>query len=929
MVLSWNEIRANATQFSLEWANETSEDAEAKTFWDEFFRVFGVNRKRIAAFEKSVKKLDGRAGFIDVFWSGTLLAEHKSRRKNLDAAHTQATDYFHGLKDHELPKYVVVSDFARIRLYDLDQETDFEFELKDFPSQVERFGFIAGYQKRVFREQDPVNVKAAMCMARLHEALEASRYSGHDLEMLLVRLLFCLFADDTGIFEQKGSFYELILETREDGSDLGRTLSELFEVLNTPEQKRQVALDERFQVFPYVNGQLFAERLGNPSFSSKMRDELLKASVLDWGMISPAIFGSLFQGVMDAEERRKLGAHYTSEANIFKALEPLFLEELRAEFVTAKNNPRKLETFIERLRGIRILDPACGCGNFLILAYRELRRLELEAVAERLRLLNSLDLPTLDISTLLHVGVEQFNGFEYEEFPAQIAKVAMWLTDHQMNLEASAKLGQHFIRLPLTTAANIVQGDALDKDWAASISLESDKNARELYIVGNPPFIGSKYMSDAQRDSIKSTFQGVRDNGILDYVTGWYAKAVKMLREWRNRKIRMKFAFVSTNSITQGEQVAPLWETLLGYGIHIHFAHRTFKWSNDARGKAAVHCVIIGFGLETAKPPRLFEYDKPDSDAHEIPVLTGINPYLVDAPMIVVRKQQHPLSAVPEIYFGNMPLDGGHLLLTPEERDELLRVEPNAKKYIKPLLDSQDFINGHTRYCLWLVDADPSELRKLPKVLERVEKVKQMRLASKAPSTQKFAATPTLFRDRRLPAQYVAIPGVSSERRDYVPIGFLNSTTVVNNLLFMIPNADMQHFGILTSRMHMAWLAQIGGRLESRFRYSKDIVYNTFPFPSPTPKQKTAIETAAQAVLEARQQFPKASLADLYDPNTMPPVLRQAHTKLDKAVEASYGKTFNNDRERLEFLLTKYEHLLGGLMPSTPSPKKRTKKSSQ
>lgn len=575
------------------------------------------------------------------------------------------------------------------------------------------------------------------------------------------------------------------------------------------------------------------------------------------------------------------------------------------------------------MRGIRVLDPACGCGNFLILAYRELRRLELEAVDLRFKLLG---VPTLDISTVLRVGVEQFHGFEYEEFPAQIAKVAMWLTDHQMNLEASVRLGRHFIRLPLVNAANILQGDALARDWATGINLETDKTAREVYIVGNPPFVGSKYMSQIQRDTIKGLFDAVRDNGILDYVTGWYLKATRMLYDWRSYELVMKAAFVSTNSITQGEQVAPLWETLLGYKIHIEFAHRTFKWSNDARGKAAVHCVIIGFSLTTPKQARLFEYDKPDSDAHEIPVLVGVNSYLVDAPMIIVRKRQRPLCDVPEIHFGNMPLDGGHLLLTPDERDELLRLEPNAEKFIKPLLDAQDFIGGKTRYCLWLVGAEPSELRKLPRVLEQVEQVKKFRLASPAASTQKFAQTPTLFRDKKLPAQYIAVPSASSSRREYVPMGFLDSTTVVNNLLFMIPNTDFLLFGVLNSKMHMVWLAQIGGKIKSDYRYSKDIVYNTFPFPEPTPQQKETIETAAKAILDVRAKYPKSSLADLYDPNTMPSDLRQAHSKLDKAVETSYGKTFKHDRERLAFLLERYQTLLGSLsLESTPvKSKKRT-----
>ena len=790
MSLSWNEIRARAGEFALEWKDERSEDAEAKSFWDDFFKVFGTNRRRLASFEQAVKKLDGRTGFIDLFWPGTLLVEHKSRGKSLEGAFSQATDYFHGLKDHELPKFVLVSDFARLKLYDLDAGTDFEFALEDLPREVERFGFIAGYQQRVYRDADPVNQTAALEMAALHDELERSGYTGHKLEVLLVRLLFCLFADSTGIFE-RGIFYDLIEgHTSEDGANLGMVLGQLFEVLDTATESRQSTLDERYTAFPYVNGQLFSESLRMVSFDTGMREKLLSACAMDWGRISPAIFGTLFQAAMSADERRRLGAHYTSEANILKALGPLFLDALQAEREAARGNRNRLVTFLERLRRIRFLDPACGCGSFLILAYRELRRLELDAVLERLNFDNQ---RVLDIASVLFVNLEQVHGIELDEFPAQIAQVALWLTDHQMNLEAGERLGSHFLRLPLPRTIQIQQGDALALDWAAVLDLERTYPQLEaVYIVGNPPFIGSKYQSEAQRETIKRIFTGVRDNGILDYVTGWFHKSAALMREWHTRAplLTLGSALVSTNSITQGEQVAPLWSTLLGtFRMYQTFAHRTFSWTNEARGRAAVHCVIVGFAPTAPARPRLFEYASVSGPALEAPV-TRLNPYLVDGPSVMVEKSGRPLSDVPEIHFGNMPLDGGHLLMTPEERDELLRLEPQAAPYIRPLLDAQDFLNGGTRYCLWLEGIDPSALRRMPRVLERVEKVKVWRLASIAPSTQRFAATPSLFRDRRLPETYLVLPKASSSRRDYLPIGYQDNSTVVNDLLFIISNPN-------------------------------------------------------------------------------------------------------------------------------------------
>ncbi|WP_191240917.1 class I SAM-dependent DNA methyltransferase, partial [Deinococcus ficus] len=499
MTLSWTDIRTRAATFARDWQDETQENAGAQTFWNEFFNVFGVDRKRVAVFEKKVTKVSGASGRgrIDLLWPGKLMAEHKTKGKDLDAAFTQAQDYFNGLEDHELPPYVVVSDFARIRLYDLEEDTQVEFPITDFPQHVERFGFIAGFQQRHFREQDPVNVRAAEQMARLHEQLEQNGYGGHQLEVLLVRLLFLLFADDTGLFDQKGIFYDLIDGTRKDGTDLGQVLASLFEVLDTPLHARQTTLDAKYATFPYVNGELFRENIRMAHFDSGMRERLLTASKLDWGKISPAIFGSMFQGVMDPDERRALGAHYTSEANILKALGPLILDELRAMREAARGSRAKLQQFLALLPTLRFLDPACGCGNFLILAYRELRRLELDALEELHR-----GHALLNIGEVLKVNVGQFYGIEYEEFPSQVARVAMWLTDHQMNVEASLLLGQPFVNLPLADAAHIKHGDALETDWEAHLDLDTGAPTR-VYIMVRVPQLRFQPICKSQRTSAR------------------------------------------------------------------------------------------------------------------------------------------------------------------------------------------------------------------------------------------------------------------------------------------------------------------------------------------------------------------------------------------------------------------------------------------
>ncbi|HNL11253.1 MAG TPA: N-6 DNA methylase, partial [Turneriella sp.] len=597
MALSWNEIKDRAVKFSKEWADTTSEDAEAKSFLDAFFDVFGISRKRVGTFEHGVriprglprptglafasqggreadhKGIESRTGYIDLLWKGVILIEMKSAGKDLDKAFEQAKEYIQGLKESEVPKYILVCDFKIFRLYDTEERTTVEFKLADFVKNVQHFSLVAGYQKRTYKEQDPVNIKAAELLGKLHDRLEEVGYTGHPLEVFLVRLLFCLFAEDTTIFEKLQFQTFLEQKTAEDGSDLASRLQELFQVLDTPEEKRFKNLDEDLAKFPYVNGKLFEETLPIASFDKKMRQALLDCCYLDWSKISPAIFGSMFQSVMNPEERRNLGAHYTSEKNILKLIKPLFLDELCAEFEACKASKPKLIELHKKLKDLKFLDPACGCGNFLVIAYRELRLLEIEI----LKKLHKSGQGVLDVGDILWLDVDMMYGIEYEEFPARIAEVAMWLIDHQMNMAASEEFGQYFVRLPLKKAANIVHGNALRIDWGEVVPKE-----KLSYIMGNPPFVGKQHQSDEQKDDLALIFGEQKGVGVLDYVAAWYVKAANSLAS-----TRIRAAFVSTNSIAQGEQAGILWNILFKKHLKIHFAHRTFSWHNEARGKAA------------------------------------------------------------------------------------------------------------------------------------------------------------------------------------------------------------------------------------------------------------------------------------------------------------------------------------------------------
>ncbi len=930
MRLDWNDIRAKAAVFARDWTDAHYERGETHSFYNAFFDVFGVPRRQVASFEKRVQLGPAAGGFIDLFWPGTLLVEQKSAGRDLRRAHEQALKYFPGLRRDELPRYVMVSDFQTFELLDLEGETQepLRFTLAELPDRVQDFGFILGQEKRVFKDQDPVNIDASLIMGALHDALDASGYKGHALERFLVRLLFCLFADDTGIFQPRGAFTEFISErTREDGSDLGPLLMQMFQALDTPELGRLKTLDADLVKLPHINGDLFRETLPLPAFNRDMREKLLYACSFNWQKVSPAIFGSLFQSVMNGKERRKKGAHYTSEQNILKVIEPLFLDDLRAEFQRLQarrgaGRAKALADFHEKLANLTFFDPACGCGNFLVIAYRELRLLETEVLRE----LHPTSQLVTDIGLYVKVNVDQFYGIEISEFPARIAEVAMWMMDHIMNMRLSAEFGEAYIRLPLKAAPNIVHGDALEVDWARVLPPDECS-----FILGNPPFIGAKMQTEAQRAQVMRIAALGKSGGTLDYVAAWFLKAGAYVRSDGAARI----GFVATNSITQGEQVGQLWPILFDrYGLEIAFAHRTFAWMSDARGAAHVHCVIIGLTRKEDEPKekRLFSYEA-STHAPSHSVCAAISPYLYDASglpnrYLSIPETSAPVNGAPRLKTGVQMIDDGHYTFDEIQYREFLLKEQGAKKFFRRFIGGDEYINNIDRYILYLADARPDELKQLPMVRARIKLVREYRASSNRSSTIALSDYPTrLGVDERLTEKYLVIPNTSSERRDYIPIGWLGPEVIANQKLRILPNADLYDFAILTSRMHMAWMRTVTGRMKSDYMYSVGIVYNTFPWPEATEKARAKIRALAQSVLDARAAFPDSTLADLYDPDAMPPLLRKAHRALDEAVDALYRKEgFASDRERVEHLFVLYEKLTAPLFTAPAKPKRRARK---
>jgi type I restriction-modification system DNA methylase subunit len=920
---SWNEIRTNAQQFATRWEGTSDENAESQSFWNEFLGIFGIDRKRVATFEARAKREStGGRGRIDLLWPGTLVAEHKSAGKDLATAEAQAIDYLESIDTKDFPGVIVTSDFGNFRVRDLGGDNiPFTFPLADLPKEIDRFGFIAGYRQRKFgdKEEEEANVKAARLMGDLYEELARTGYEGHDASVLMTRLLLLMFADDTGMWE-KGLFSEFIeTRTQPDGSDLGAQLAMLFQVLDKAETARSANMDELLLRFPYVNGHLFSDRIDIPSFDKRMRDELVRCTDFDWSKISPAVFGSLFQAVKSKEARRTLGEHYTTEHNILRALAPLFLDDLWAEYENVRDNVQRLERLHDKIANIRVLDPACGCGNFLVIAYRELRRLEL-AILTRVSDLRKDTQMHLDVSNMVRVRLSHFYGIEVEEWPARIAETAMFLVDQQANHELAITFGNAPDRLPIMNAVNITVGNALRTDW------ESVLPAAECsYIVGNPPFVGMSLLSKEQQEDNRTVFAeiaGGSRTGRLDYVACWYAKATSYIR---NTSARV--ALVSTNSITQGEQARELGPLLANNGIELDFAHRTFAWSSEAPGAAAVHVVIIGFSYGgQAKKKLLFDY--PDIKGEPVErVVKAINIYLAPSDIPSIGKHTTPLVPNPKLTEGNRPQDGGGLIVSAEQYSEIA-ADPVALKYLRPLAGSQDTLHDVPRWCLWFDGATPSELRSSKLIMQRLDVVAEARAASPTASARDKAKTPSVFFSIRQPqSRWLWVPRVSSEHRRIIPMRFFGPEVIAHDTSLSLDGADEYLFGVMQSAMFAIWAKTVAGRLESRIRISPDLCYNSFPFPARTEKGEARVLAAAQAVLAARENHPGASLADLYDRLAMPADLVKAHDALDAAVDALFSdKKFSGDADRLEFLFARYAELTADLLTVTPEKKTRKKK---
>lgn len=909
--LSLNEIRSRAAQFVVTWREIPGDERqEGQNFVRDLLHIFGVSETRAALYEKRAKRSStGKQGYIDALVPGTLIIEMKSEGHDLGLAAFQALDYMDDLTDIEQPRFVLTSDFKTFRLLDLHGQSGEDttiFTLEELPRKIESLAFLAGYQVREFgsKEQEAASIKAAKIMADLYGALEGSGYDDHEASIFLVRILFCLYADDAAVW-QKDLFTEF-LETRtnRDGSDLGPQLSFLFQVLNQPESNRLSTLDELFARFPYVNGRVFEETLSIPSFTREMREKLVSACAFNWAEISPAIFGSLFQAVKSPEARRKLGEHYTTEKNILKVVGPLFLNELQERFERDRNNVRALEKLRQDMSKMRFLDPACGCGNFLVVTYRELRALELE-ILKRLQELGQMKTLFFERDDLA-VGLHSMVGLEVEEWPARIAQTALRLADHQANMQMELVLGKAPETLPLDNVVVIHTGNALRMDWQALIPKTS-----QAVIMGNPPFIGMAWLSKAQQDDNRHVFaeaepSGKLRTGRLDYVANWFARAAQFIQA----RPTTRAAFVSTNSITQGEQARTMVPFLSSKDCAVEFGHQTFKWTSEVPGAAAVHCVIVGLAHRSRvrTPRRLFTYPSISADPVEMTV-DRLNFYLVDGPDFVpVKLRRSLVASMPDSYKGSQPTDGGHLLLTPEEAEVLSSV-PEVAPYVRRFVQARDMLQGAPlRMTLWLKQAPPQVLRH-PLVRERLERVRDNRLKSPTASVRDAAATPALFtQDRQPSTPYFALPEVSSEHREWIPGRMFTPDVIAGNKLIIFPEAELWHAAFLQSSMFMAWVKTFAGRLKSDVSISPGLAYFPIPWPIPTDDEKTALTGTIEQVFTVRDQYPEATLADLYDPVAMPSELLMAHQYLDRVVDRTFGASnaLRSEQERLAVLFERY-----------------------
>ena len=897
---SRNDIRHAAVRFAHAWQDESSERGEAQTFWTAFLAIFGVDRRRVnAALERHARRTStGRRGFIDLLWPGMLLAEHKSRGADLDRAMQQALDYVDGLDDADLPRLIAVSDFARISVLDLSEPeaAAYTFALAELPREIERFLPLAGYTSRKLDVEDAVNVEAAELLGRVYDEIAATGYPAHSLRVFIVRVLFLLFGDDTGLWP-RNQFGDLIRDrTAEDGSDLGMWLTRLFSILDNDDAKRTTALDEDLAAFPYVNGRLFAERIEPPDTTRAMRQRLLEACAFDWSQISPAIFGSMFQSVMDPVARRSLGAHYTSEANIIRVIRPLFLDDLEAELEHCGLSAQRLRAFHRKLGTLTFLDPACGCGNFLVIAYRELRRLERETL---LRLNRGQVQMTTDLEPWRSVRPAQFHGIEVEEFPARIAETAMYLADHLENEALGASFGVNIADLPLGPSAQIVNANALQVPWSSVLD-----SAACTFLLGNPPY-GGKHLLNAEQDAdVATIFSGERQAGALDYVDAWF----KLAADYVAANPAVRGAFVATNSITQGEQVPILWPLLHRRGLHITFAWRTFNWTAEGRGAAHVHVVIVGFGAEPPRRAQLFEQIDETSVARDVATING---YLAPAEERYPSARAQPLDPrIPRVVYGSKPADGGHLLLAEPEAEEVRAHDPIAAKYLRPLLSTVEFLNGRRRFCFWLDDADPQDILVSDVLRTRLAAVREFRAQSTKAQTREMAATPGLFAEVRRPSgNFVFVPIHASASRRLIPMGFVaaEDEAVVHNSGAYVEQADRFLFGVLQSEMFATWQRCVGGRIKSDYRFSNRLVYNTFPFPEASEPRRRDIEAAVDGVLAARAAHPQSSLANLYDPVASPANLVRAHRVLDRLIDGLFGRRSDpTESDRLAILFARH-----------------------
>ena len=928
--LSLNTIRERCVKFAHEWSDCVGDEKqEGHEFMRELMQCFGITKRKAISYERrSNRASTGRQGYIDALIPGKALIEMKSAGKDLDKAEEQALDYIHDLADVETPRLLIISDFRHVRIVDLDSEmaTDgsgdagrTEFRLAQLPDHVDDLKFLAGYGMVQVgsREQEEASIRAARVMADLYEALDGSGYSDHEASIFLIRTLFCLYGDDAGLWERDLFTEFLETRTREDGSDLGAQLALLYQTLKTPMECRQSTLDELTARFPYVNGGIFEEQLNIPSFSSAMRDELMRACAFDWSGISPAIFGSLFQAVKSPEARRELGEHYTSETNILKTLGPLFLDELRQKFADHVHDAKKLTDLRQELGELRIMDPACGCGNFLVVAYRELRSLDTEILVR----IRELELARKDNDEFqatmffddrgehaeIMVQLDHFFGIEIEEWPARIAQTALHLAHHQANREMERLLGQAPSILPLSTSAHITIGNALREDWTQVCT-----PSPAVRIVGNPPFIGQSMRSEEQTDDLRVVWGDAYD-GYLDYVTGWFIKASQYFHAVPRGG---RFVFVSTNSIAQGAPVAALFRPLLEGGWRIRFAHQTFAWTSEAPGAAAVHCVITGFDRgaphEKARPV-LFTYLSPKALPEAVPV-DHINPYLVEGPDIFVEKRTTPLAPIlPKVRFGSKPADGGNLIVEAEDYPRFA-ADPIAAKYLRPFRMGREVVRGLDRWCLWMAteDFDPRDIERSPLLKERVQGCSIFRNNSTKQITKDGAKTAHLFQENHQPpGPYVGIPSVVSETRRFYTVAHFSEEVIAGNQLYTALDPDGFLFAIISSSMLMTWQMTIGGRLESRLRFANKIVWNTLPLPEVSDKQRADIIAAGQGVLAARAEQPGVSLADMYNPLAMSPILLKAHRALDRAVDRAFGarKALETNEQRLAILFKRYQEM--------------------